>query len=133
MSEKSAGKAKLTESKAADEQGEALVNAKVKVIAKALVAEGERSVAIDQAQGSIVNTGEIQGDVNIINVSLSQSSQESTLTASDIGSAVNLVKLNQSLSTELSKRIAAEVETARELFREGNTQKGFEHVQAIIT
>ncbi|HUS13352.1 MAG TPA: hypothetical protein VMZ30_22970, partial [Pyrinomonadaceae bacterium] len=133
MSEESTWNPKLSDSKEPEEQDEALDETTLRVVAKAVVSEGERSVAIDQAQGSVINTGEIQGSVNIINVSLSQGSQESTLTTSDIGSAVNLVKLTQSLSSELSKRIAAELENAREVFREGKTQQSFQDVRRLLT
>lgn len=132
MSEESTWNSKLSDSEPLEEQGETLGDSTLKVVARAVVSEGDRSVAIDQALGSFINTGEIQGPVNVINVSLSQNSQESTLTASDIGAAVSLAKLNQSLSSELSKRIAAELEGARESFREGHTQKGFQEVQAVL-
>jgi uncharacterized membrane protein YheB (UPF0754 family) len=132
VGEESTWNPKLSDSKEPEGQDETLDETTLTVVAKAVVSEGERSVAIDQAQGSVINTGEIQS-VNIINVSLSQGSQESTLTTSDIGSAVNLVRLTQSLSTELSKRIAAELENARETFREGKTQQSFEDVRRLLT
>lgn len=84
MSEESTWNPKLSDSKEPEERDEALDETTLRVVAKAVVSEGERSVAIDQAQGAVINTGEIQGGVNIINVSLSQGSQESTLTTSDI-------------------------------------------------
>lgn len=130
MSDEPDWNSKLSDSKDAEEQDEAPDDATIRVVAKTVVSQGERSIAIDQVQGSLINTGEIQS-VTIINVG-SQSSQEAALTTSDIGSALNLITLTQSLSTELSRRVATEVETARELFREGQTQKGFQDVQEIL-
>jgi hypothetical protein len=115
----------------AEQEENALSDTEIKVLTKAVVAEGQQSVAIDQAQVTVINTGVVHGD--IINVSTSQSLQDSTLTADNIGAALNLVKLNQSLSSELSKRIAAELESARESFRKGNTNESFQRVRALFT
>ena len=86
----------------AEQKENALSDTEIKVLTKTVVAEGEQSVAVDQAQATIINTGVVHGD--IINVSTSQSLQDSTLTADNIGAALNLV--NQLLSSELSKWIA---------------------------
>ena len=46
----------------------ALSDTEIKVLTKTVVAEGEQSVAIDQAQATVINTGVVHGD--IINVAL---------------------------------------------------------------
>lgn len=93
MSDESDWNSKLSDSKDAEEQDETPDDATIRVVAKIVVSEGERSIAIDQVQGSLINTGEIQS-VTIINVG-SQSSQEAALTTSDIGSALNLLNLTR--------------------------------------
>ncbi len=105
-------------------------NATIRVVTKSVVSEGERSIALDQAQDSVINTGD---NVTIVSVNLSQGSQDATLSTSDIGAAVNLVRLNQTLSSELSKRVAADLENARESFREGKKRESFDHVKSLLT
>jgi predicted nucleic acid-binding protein len=103
-------------------------SATIRVVTKSVVSEGERSVAIHQAQDSVINTGD---NVTIVKVNLSKGEHDATLTTSDIGAAVNLARLNQSLSSELSKRVAEDLENARESFREGKTRESFNHVKSL--
>lgn len=101
----------------------------IRLVNKAVIAEGESSVALGEASNTVVNTGTVQGD--IFNITIAETSTRSPLTADSIGSALSLVKLNQSLSSELSKRMALELENARESFREGKTSESFQAVRAI--
>lgn len=59
----------------------ALDESYVNVSRKSIVTEGERSVAIDQAQGTVINTGAVYGD--IINVSISQPSPDGVPTTNN--------------------------------------------------
>jgi hypothetical protein len=54
----------------AEQKENALSDTEIKVLTRAVVAEGEQSVAIDQAQATVINTGVVHGD--IINVSTSK-------------------------------------------------------------
>lgn len=104
------------------------------LVERSVLAEGERSVAIERVEGSIINTGDVHINVeqqNIYNINPTAEDSAGTNIPSDFGAALSLVKLNQSLSSELARRVASELEEAREAFREGETREAFRRVQAI--
>jgi hypothetical protein len=118
----------------AEQKENALTDTEIKVLTRAVVAEGEQSVAIDQAQATIINTGVVHGD--IINVSTSQSLQDSTLTGDNIGAALNLVSsinlFRQNFPNGLLQSLKALASHSAKA-KPTRAFKGFEHLSRRLT